>query len=323
LAFDNSGAVEVQSGNLGLGTRDGSLSTGSGSFDAPSGYINFYGAWTLTSTSSIDAAEVGFNSFFGTVASSYQSGGTSVPDGSAVTMTGTVTSLGDLFMIRESRLDLTGASLTATAPTLHSFLIDTSTLVFAENISINGPFFVQHGARLSSPNSNTLTAAAGLTLGQATLDGVELSIPTGVSAAWAGSVQLLNGAALENAGTLETTADTLLTGDSASAFLNSGTVQVQGGRLAWNAATSRRSGSLNTARLMPLRRLPSAAAYKSRSATASYHGRAPSSPSSMTRPVSRSMAPSPICPKGAPSGTTATPSASPSPTSVARAATPS
>jgi hypothetical protein len=222
LAFDNSGSVEVQSGNLGLGTRDGALSTSSGSFSNPSGYFNFYGAHTFTASSSIQAEEVGFNSFSGTVAGSYQSGGTSVPDGSSVTMTGTVAELGDLFMIRQSQLDLSQASLTAAATTLHSLYIQDSTLVLPDPFTVAGQFILD-GATLRGQAGSSVTAQGGMTLsGSNTLDDVTLSIPPGASATWTGGLQLLDGAVLENDGTItHTTGDPITSGDG-TGFLDEG-----------------------------------------------------------------------------------------------------
>jgi hypothetical protein len=214
LPIDSPGDIVVDSGSLGLGYANQyftTVSTFGGRIDATNATgVAFNGQTTLAPTSSVDATSVTFTGPT-QVAGSYSATYTAV-NGGPVTVTGTVAALGGLSISQNCVLDLTAATLAPGAAALSSLDL-AGTLVLASNISVNSPFIVQNGARLRSPNSSAVTATVGLTVGQATLDGVQLIVPSGASAAWtsgtitvanAGAVDLFPGATFGSAGNTST-----------------------------------------------------------------------------------------------------------------------
>ncbi len=284
VAFNNSGSVQVQSGNLGVGGG-----TSSGSFSVAAGSDLELSGQTLSSASSVTGAgQVDWSS--STVAGLYNISGTTNVDSGLVDFTGTVSNVGQAMAIGGTADFNAGSVSAATFSALRTLAIS-GTADFNGNalnlntLTISGTLQDSAGVAVAGAmtwGSGTLTGGGTVTVaaaGTLTIDGgisylVGDTLTNLGTATWTlGYIEFDDGAVFNNAGTLTlqlpgnyytylnqgaagtfNNSGTLIQASSSGitnglgdgvAFNNSGSVQVQSGNLGVGGGTS--SGSFSVA----------------------------------------------------------------------------
>ena len=257
--FDNSGAVEVQSGRLNLsggGTHTGSFSgTGTLQFGG--------GTHALSATTSITTANANFSAGTANVGGTYNITGTTLVNGGTANFTGTLASLGNTLNITAGAANVGGADATVT-----TFTQSGGTLSGTGDLTVSGTTTLSAGSMTGSGSTITLGALT-INLNGTNLDaGRLLDVRAGAiwsagginlnSASVPGSGSIINragsvfensfngGMFTQNLGAADNGTDALFTnlgtfrksggvlpGETTigNAFDNSGTVEVQSGRL--------------------------------------------------------------------------------------------
>src|SRR5687767_9596298 len=232
-AFNNTGALDVQSGTVWLqqgGTHAGSF-TGAGTLQFGGG------AHVLTGTSSVTVANATFSAGTTDVGGTYNIAGTTTVNGGTASFTGTLASLGNALDITSGVADLRGADATVA-----TFTQTGGTLSGTSSLTVSGATMLSGGSMTGS--GSTITQGPLAITGSIALDaGRVLDVQGG--AAWtAGSINLNSNSAtgsgtiVNRAGsTFSTSFDGLMftqnfgTGDSGTSALfdNLGTFQKTGG----------------------------------------------------------------------------------------------
>ena len=229
LSFNNSGVVNVQTGQLTLAGGDGGSTTGD--FNVSNGAtLDFQGGYSLGATSDIaGAGNVNFGSGATTVSGTYGIGGTTSVAGGTVDFNAPITSLG-------SGLTVTGGTinLNSNNQTVSSFNLLGGTLGGTASLTSTGLTTWNQG---TMNGSGTTQANGGIQLGGVPpnqfvsysmyLDGRTLNNAAGQTATFLGDRTYLytsNGAQINNAGTFLAQNNTFIGygGGSPSKFNNSG-----------------------------------------------------------------------------------------------------
>jgi len=142
MDFYNHGTVEVEVGNMALGSYYSSTGGGgTGSYSAPNGTLIFQGIQDLAASSSIDAFEVRFEGTYATVAGSYRADTATVISTSYVYFTGTIDNIGALTVTG------TGGGQVDFSPSAGPTTLELASLYYvgvglggAANFNVNGQF---------------------------------------------------------------------------------------------------------------------------------------------------------------------------------------
>ncbi len=199
VAFNNTGAVDVQSGTLSLSAGGSSVA---GTFTS-AGTLDFSGAWTTDAATTISTLDGRFSGAGNKdIAGSYTSSGATTFSGSGIsTLSGTI-ALGSALTVSGGTANLLGAglSLVGTDVALSSGTLNVGALTGAVDS------YVQTGGTLNGSGTLTLTGAS---LANGIMSGSGTTIVQGTTTVTGANFGLDSGRILRNVGTVNWTSGTL------------------------------------------------------------------------------------------------------------------
>ena len=210
LPIVNTGTIDLESGEMSLGDRAGTLNTSAGPITAAAGTsLELDSNWSITGAIQGDQVQFGGQD---SIAGSYSAGATQL-FGAQVTMTGTVSALGNLSIpgigTPFGTLDLSAATLAPAAYTLSGLSFNGGTLVASGAFTVTGPMAAYNSTLLAPAGMmGSITALQGASLGgtdnntHLILDGFTLVNSAGQTCNIFHGVGLNDGAVLDNEGTL-------------------------------------------------------------------------------------------------------------------------